>query len=267
MKITSRHICLLCLGLLFQGTPVHAQQHQASSGEALLLLQKVATAARKVTYSGIFVYRNGSRGETSRITHLIEGGNEFERLEVLDGTPREVMRRNDEVRCFLPESKMLIVEQRNTRSLFPTLVPGTLAGLTEYYHVRKGVAGRVAGVESHSIHIDPRDEFRYGHQFWIDPQTGLLLKASLLNENGQSLESFAFTELRYGAPPDVDAAKARFEAKGGNWQVQQIRSSEVKGDEGQWLIKAVQMTRATDGGNVEGGSTWAALTFELPKGR
>lgn len=239
MKNTSRHICLLCLGWLFHGTLAYAEQHQASSGEALLLLQKVATAAQKVTYSGVFVYQNGSRSETSRITHLIDGGNEFERLEVLDGSPREVMRRNDEVRCFLPESKMLIVEQRNARSLFPTLLPGTLAGLTEYYHVRKGAAGRIAGVESQSIQIDPRDEFRYGHQFWIDPQTGLLLKASLLNENGQPLESFAFTELRYGVPPDVDAVKARFEAKGGNWQVQQMRSSEVKGDDGQWLIKAM----------------------------
>jgi sigma-E factor negative regulatory protein RseB len=239
MKNLSRRLGLLCLGSILNATLAHAQQHPAASGEALQLLQKVATAAQKVTYSGVFIYQNGSRSETSRITHLIDGGNEFERLEVLDGSPREVMRRNDEVRCFLPESKMLIVEQRNTRPLFPTLLPGTLAGLTEYYHVRKGTIGRIAGIESQSLHMDPRDEFRYGHQFWIDPQTGLLLKASLLNENGQPLESFAFTELRYGIPQDVDAVKAKFDAKGGNWQVQQMRSSDVKGDDGQWLIKAV----------------------------
>ena len=180
MKYASRLVWLGCLAWIVQGTQAQAQQHQSGAGEALQLLQKVATAAHKVTYSGVFVYQSGSRSETSRITHLIDGGNEFERLEVLDGSPREVMRRNDEVRCFLPDSRMLIVEQRNARPLFPTLRPGALAGLTEYYDVRKGAMARVAGVESQSIQIDPRDEFRYGHQFWIDPQTGLLLKASLL---------------------------------------------------------------------------------------
>ncbi len=240
MRYASRLVWLGYLAWMAQGTPAQAQQHQTGAGEALQLLQKVATAAHKVTYSGVFVYRSGSRSETSRITHLIEGGNEFERLEVLDGSPREVMRRNDEVRCFLPDSRMLIVEQRNARPLFPTLRPGALASLTEYYDVRKGVMARVAGVESQSIQIDPRDEFRYGHQFWIDPQTGLLLKASLLDEQGQALESFAFTELRYGAAPDIEAIKARFEAaRGENWRVQQMRSSDVKGDDGQWQLKAL----------------------------
>ncbi len=237
MKYASRLAWLGCLAWMTQGTPAQAQQHQSGAGEALQLLQKVATAAHKVTYSGVFVYQSGSRSETSRITHLIDGGNEFERREVLDGSPRDVMRRNDEVRCFLPDSRMLIVEQRNARPLFPTLRPGALAGLTEYYDVRKGAMARVAGVESQSIQIDPRDEFRYGHQFWIDPQTGLLLKASLLDEHGQVLESFAFTELRYGAALDIEAIKARFEARGGNWRVQQMRSSDVKGDDGQWLLK------------------------------
>lgn len=240
MNCSLRSGCLVCLAWILPGSQASAQQHQASAGEALQLLQKVATAAQKVTYSGVFVYQSGSRSETSRITHLIDGGNEFERLEVLDGSPREVMRRNDEVRCFLPESKMLIVEQRNARQLFPTLRPGALASLTEYYHLRKGATGRIAGVESHSIQIDPRDEFRYGHQFWIDPQSGLLLKANLLNESGQALESFAFTELRYGSTLDVDAIKARFEARGENWQVQQIRSvGDIKGDDGQWLFKGI----------------------------
>ncbi len=100
MKYASRLAWLGCLAWMTQGTPAQAQQHQSGAGEALQLLQKVATAAHKVTYSGVFVYQSGSRGETSRITHLIDGGNEFERLEVLDGSPREVMRRNDEVRCF-----------------------------------------------------------------------------------------------------------------------------------------------------------------------
>lgn len=216
--------------------PVMAEQQGA--GEALQLLQKVATAAQKLTYTGVFVYQSGSRSETSRITHLIEDGNEFERLEVLDGSPREVFRRNDEVRCFLPESKLLIVERRNARQLFPTLTPGSLAALTEYYGIRLGATGRVAGVVSRAIQLEPKDEFRFGHQFWIDPRSGLLLKSSLIGSDGRVMETFAFTELKIGGPIAREMVTPKGETDGaGGWQVQHVSSSEIRGDDGLWLFR------------------------------
>lgn len=216
---------------------VYADQ-QVASGEALQLLQKVASSAQKLTYTGVFIYRSGNRSETSRITRLVEDGNEFERLEVLDGSPREVIRQNDEVSCFLPDNKLLIVERRSARQLFPTLVPGNLAGLTEYYSIRKGSTGRVAGVSSRMVIIEPRDEFRFGHQFWIEPNSGLLLKANLLGDAGAVLETFAFTELRIGGPVTKAMVSAQTETGGGDgWQVQRVSSNELRADDGQWLFR------------------------------
>jgi sigma-E factor negative regulatory protein RseB len=219
--------------------PVAAQQPQVNAGEALQLLQKVATAAQKVNYTGVFVYRGSGQDETSRITHVIDGSDEYERLEVLDGSPREVLRRNDEVRCFLPENKLLIVERRNARQLFPTLLPGSLAGLTEYYRIRMAGPARIAGIESQSVQIEPRDEYRYAHRFWIDPHSGLLLKASLLDESSRPLESFAFTELKIGGGFDREQLKAQFAVKNGDWQVQQVKSSDARVDDSQWLFRAI----------------------------
>jgi sigma-E factor negative regulatory protein RseB len=71
--------------------------------EAMQWLQRVAGAAQKLSYSGTFVYRNGSQSETSRVVHVSSNGNQMEKLEVLDGSPREVTRYNDEVKCYLPE--------------------------------------------------------------------------------------------------------------------------------------------------------------------
>lgn len=236
----AKGIRLACLALSagMLATAAQADQHNAA-GEALQLLQKVATAAQKTTYTGVFVYRSGDRSETSRITHLIEGDNEIERLEVLDGSPREVVRRNQEIRCFLPDNKLLIVERHGSRQFFPALLPGRLAGLTEYYQIRKGATGRVAGVEGQAIVIEPRDEFRYGHQFWIEPQSGLLLKATLIGDGGASLETFAFTEIRIGGPVDPEQLKPRIDAKGANWQVQHVRSNEVRADDGLWQFRSV----------------------------
>ncbi len=237
MRISSsRHIPpFIALAVLLSSS---AFADQSGSGEALRLLQKVATAAQKLTYTGVFVYQNGIRSETSRITHLIENGNEFERLEVLDGSPREVVRRNDEVRCFLPESKLLIVERRNARQFFPTLVPGNLAGLTEYYDIREGSNGRVAGVNGRIVLIEPKDEFRFGHQFWIEPHSGLLLKANLIGDEGKVLETFAFTEIRIGGPVTQEMIQPQMEPDGNHgWQVQRVKSNEVRADDGQWLFR------------------------------
>jgi sigma-E factor negative regulatory protein RseB len=224
-----------CLAGSMLMLPVYAQQ--AGTGDALQWLQRVATASQKLTYSGVFVYQSGSRRETSRITHLVEGSGEYERLEALDGSPREVVRENDEVKCFLPESRLLIVERRGSRRTFPALLPGSLAGLTEYYSIRKGATGRIAGLESFSILIEPKDELRYGYQLWVDPQTGLLLKAGLVNEKGEALETFAFTELKIGGPVDRQALKSGLEKSSGDWQVYNVRSSEARNDDGQWTFR------------------------------
>jgi sigma-E factor negative regulatory protein RseB len=228
---------LLCLAGATLALPAAGQQAQGT-GEALQLLQRVAAAAQKLSYTGVFVYRSGSRNETSRISHLIDGDSELERLEVLDGSPREVIRHNREVKCFLPEDHLLIVERRGTRQFFPLLLPGSLAGLTEYYLIRKGPPDRVAGVDSQSVFIEPKDDNRYAHRFWIDPQTGLLLKASLLDESGHPLEAFAFSEVKIGAPMDRELLKSPYEATSGDWRVQYVKSSDVKGDDGQWSFRA-----------------------------
>jgi sigma-E factor negative regulatory protein RseB len=224
---------LLAAGVF--ATPALAEQQ--GPGEALQLLQKVSTAAQRLNYTGVFVYQNGNHSETSRITHAIQDGNEFERLEVLNGSPREVVRANDEVRCFLPDNKLLIVERRNTRQFFPTLLPGNLAGLTEYYVIRAGSIERVAGINGRVVQVEPRDEFRYGHRFWIDPQTGLLLKASMVGEAAAQIETFAFTEVKIGGPITREMLMPQMAKNTGDWHVERVVSSDVRADDGQWLFR------------------------------
>jgi sigma-E factor negative regulatory protein RseB len=222
--------CLACGAF---AVPALAQQPPANEG--LRLLERIATAAQQLNYTGVFVYQSGNRSETSRITHLGDGGNEFERLEVLDGSPREVVRQNDEVRCYLPESHLVIVERRSSQRSFPSLLPGCLAGLTEHYAIHRGPNGRVAGMDCQSILIEPKDDIRYGHQLWFDPKTGLLMKAVLVNEKGQPVETFAFTEVSIGGP----AAKAMRmpEMQDGSWRMHIVQSSETKRDDGQWVFR------------------------------
>lgn len=208
--------------------------------DALQWLNRVTAAAKSVSYTGTFIYQSGAKTEISRITHLAEAGHELERLEVLDGSPREVLRDNDVVKCFLPESRLLIVERRKGHhgQTFPALLPASLTGLTEHYTIRKGSTARVAGLESQAILIEPKDDLRYGHQFWIDSGSGLLLKAGLINERGETLETFAFTDLRVGGPVDRNALKPHVDTEGGDWTVRDVRTSESRGDNSPWQFRA-----------------------------
>ncbi|MBP9714713.1 MAG: MucB/RseB C-terminal domain-containing protein [Sterolibacterium sp.] len=203
----------------------------------MIWLGRVMTAAREQNYSGTFVYRNGIHAETSRITHVFEHGKEYERLEVLDGSPREVIRHHDEVKCYLPESQTLIVEKRAQRGSFPILLPTSLAGLAEHYVIRKGAVGRVADRDSQLILLEPRDDLRYAHQFWIDLGSGLLLKAGVLNERGESLETFAFTQLQVGASIDRSLLKSKLGAQSAHWRVHHVQATEARGKDEAWLFK------------------------------
>jgi sigma-E factor negative regulatory protein RseB len=63
--------------------------------EALAMLERIARAARQLSYVGTFVYQHGDHVETSRIVHLVDASGEYEKLEALDGPRREIIRNND----------------------------------------------------------------------------------------------------------------------------------------------------------------------------
>lgn len=209
----------------------------ARADDGLALLQRIAQGSRQLTYSGTFVYRSGDKVDSSRIAHSASNGLEVERIEALDGSPREVLRAGSEVKCFFPEEKLLIIENRSSKRGFPTLLPAGLGGLPEHYAIRSGGQGRVAGVKSRAVLLEPRDELRYGHEFWMDDASGLLLKASLLGERGETLESFAFTQVKIGGPLEPGALKPRFDSE--RVRVRQVRATEMKPDDMGWNFRTI----------------------------
>ncbi|MCX7167741.1 MAG: MucB/RseB C-terminal domain-containing protein [Rhodocyclales bacterium] len=209
----------------------------ALADDGLALLQRIAQGSRQLTYSGTFVYRSGGKVDTSRIAHSLTDGLEVERIEALDGSPREVLRAGSEVKCFFPEEKLVIVENRSSQRGFPALLPAGLGSLPEHYAIRSGGSGRVAGVKSRAVLLQPRDDLRYGHELWMDAASGLLLKANLVGERGETLESFAFTEVKIGGPLEREALKPHFDSE--RVRVQQVRSTEMKPDDIGWTFRTL----------------------------
>ena len=169
---------------------------QAQSPESLGWLRKIHEASQKLSYTGIFVYHQGARSETSRITR--HGPADIERLEVLDGVPREIIRTKDEVRCYVPNSKVVKVERRSPDRTFPALLPGEVGALAKHYDISLGESHRIAGFDCQAVLLTPKDNLRYGYKLYADAQSGMLLKAMTVDSNGETVEQFSFTQFSIG---------------------------------------------------------------------
>ena len=169
-------------------------------------LKKIHLAAQRLNYSGTFVYQQASQIRTSRITHVLEGKDEREKLEILDGKPREFIRHNEEIVCYVPELKTLLVEKRITQDVFPAILAANLAELAEHYEIRKGESGRIAGYDAQSVTLDPKDNLRFGYRLWAEKNSALLLRAQTLGDHGEVVEQIAFTQVSIGA---IDHSKVK----------------------------------------------------------
>ena len=217
---------------------LQAQQAVAQvPGDPLSWLGRIATAGQRLNYSGTFIYQSGKNFETSRIVHMADANGEHERLEVLDGSPREVIRTNSEVRCVLPEQKTVIIDRPGGRRAFPSRLPASFAGLAENYRIRKGEVGRVAGLEAQLVVLEPKDDLRYGYQLWAELQSGLLLKARTVDERGEIIEQFTFSDVKIGGDIGSEAFRPRY-AKDGEWRVVHANGVEVGRDESGWRLNA-----------------------------
>lgn len=209
----------------------------AMTQDGVALLKKMASASRRLNYSGTFVYQHAAQNETSRIVHFVNSaGGEFEKLETLDGPAREVIRTNDQVTCYLPDSKTVIIEKRSTRR-FPALLPEQLSGVSDNYVVSITGMDRVAGYDCRLVMLEPKDKLRYGHQFCAESGSGLPLRARTFSEKNQQLEAFAFTELRIGGSFSRDQVRSRYATRSKEWKVDHsaLAISDVPADTG-WSL-------------------------------
>lgn len=181
--------CLFAL-IGLHGALAIAADALMTPNEAQVWLQKIQTAAQKLNYSGTFVYQEANQVRTSRITHILDGKNELQKLEMLDGKPREYTRSNEEITCYVPESKTVLIEKRGTQEVFPAIFGANSTQLSANYQVRRADNDRVADFECQVLILEPKDKYRYGYKLWAEKSTGLLLRVQTMNEKKKLWNKF-----------------------------------------------------------------------------
>lgn len=212
-----------------------AQELSRSTEGALAWLTKMANAPRQYNYAGTFVYYADSHMETSYIAHKTDTSGERERIEVLDGMPRIVFRNNDEMKCYLPESRKIYTEKRWFRKFFPDFMPQPVENIDDNYLVKEIKRERIADREAQVLMLIPRDSLRYGHQFWIDVDTGLLLKVSVAQGN-DVIEQFSFAQLRVDHDIEVGEVTPDQAMVSGEWKTTNLIAAILNKNELRWGI-------------------------------
>ena len=115
-----------------------AAQGAPNNNDPITWLQRAMQAARTATYAGTYAHSNGGRTSAVRVSHVNSGKEEQERIEPLDGPSYDIVRRNDDMFCYFPDSKTVRLDRRVTAHFFPAIVSGTPEAITASYDVKLG---------------------------------------------------------------------------------------------------------------------------------
>jgi sigma-E factor negative regulatory protein RseB len=211
----------------------------AYAEDAAQWLNRVTQAARTLNYTGTLVLQSPGRTDTYRLAHLNDNGQESEKLLSLDGPAREVVRSANEVRYYFPDAKVVLSEPRTFRNVFPSLSAEQIRNLSQHYDFKSVAGERIAGHTADIVVFEPKDGMRYGHKFWSDAATGLLLKARLVNERGEVVEQFAFTDVTVNAKIDKDMVMPSWAPLPADWKVRAGGPGVVEPGDTGWVVGKV----------------------------
>ena len=185
-----RHAGLLILASVvsFGAT---AQQPQTAAD----WIEKARSAGERHSFVADVVYEQGSHIEALRLWRDVGGNVRFrERLMTLSGPQREILRSANKTTYLTPSASEPLAQRYSGRSID---LPGSdeIGQLDEHYRLDLEGEGRIADRPVQRIRVVPRDEFRYGYALWLERQTGLVLRADVIGQDGTPVERFLIVDL------------------------------------------------------------------------
>ena len=189
---------LTCVSHARQDGP---QPDSGDSASAFELLQKMSHAGMTLSYDAHLVYTTAGRIEPMRV--IYRGGPEGTKARMisLSGEAREVIIDSSSVICILPanQQRLQSVGKSRRSAMFSRL--SEIVGderrqkqIQTSYSLSVQRGERVAGRQTIALAVEPRDSFRYPHRFYVDEETGLVLRSLLLDANEKILEEYVYID-------------------------------------------------------------------------
>lgn len=209
--------------------------------EAARWLSRMNDALATRNYDGTFFHLRNGEIETLRIIHRVDNGRVSERLVSLDGSGREIVRNENELTCYLPDQRRVLVEQREERGGLLGTLPAFDAGMSEYYRIEMLPPGKLLKRDTQVIAVTPKDSFRYGYRVWIDEKTAMPLKTQICDDKGNVVEQILFANLKLPGTIPRTAVQAQVNSEGFQWVRQQAPPSQAQSQALGTMWRALQV--------------------------
>ena len=162
-------------------------------------LTRMDQAMASISYRGTLVRMGHGRMDTLSVVHRVDEDGIRERIQALDGPPREVLREHDQIRCLISGQSSVVVDNPFPAQIFDRMRHGEMSGLESVYTAQLRGTDRVAGRNARVIDIIPADRYRYGRRLWLDGGTGMLLRSVVFSPDGGVVERLSFVEIELDA--------------------------------------------------------------------
>lgn len=164
-----------------------ASATQATPNTAIQWLERGLWASHCYAFQARAVAIDAISVRTLALSHRIQDGIRQQVVQYLDGPAVSIERRS-------PVGRLAWTEE-NSNGELPS--PARWADhLEQYYTIEFEENARVAGRDAVKLSFTPQDQWRFSHEWWLDLDTGLLLKHVLNDQQGRTLESFQITQLQ-----------------------------------------------------------------------
>jgi sigma-E factor negative regulatory protein RseB len=161
------------------------------------MLKRMSDADNSQNYQGTFILRKSDSLSTLRVTHGVDDEGDWENLEALNGEPRKVMRRNNRVISVFPDREIVTIRHTDRKQSLHPQLPENIDQLELFYTMNRLDDDRIANHHALVVDLQPKDQYRYGYRYWVDKNTGMLLRCDLVTENKKVVEQMMFTSLDY----------------------------------------------------------------------
>ena len=176
--------------LFFLSTNIYA-------GDLFDMLQRMSDADQDQNYQGTFILRKSDNLSTLRVTHGRDEDGVWESLEALNGEPRKVVRRNNKVISVFPARELVTIRLNAKKQPLHPQLPENIDQLELFYSISQLPDDRIANHQTLVVDLIPNDKLRYGYRYWVDKNTGMLLRCDLVAEDDTVVEQMMFTSLDY----------------------------------------------------------------------
>ena len=157
---------------------------KALAADTPQIIQRMLAAADTLSYRGHVVQIEGDQAQSLHILHRAGADGGLDRVRSLQGTYWELRRQGQNCRIALSTARPAH-DEALVAAAFASLLPRRLQKLAEFYEFAPVGKGRLADHAADFTLARPRDQFRFAYLLGTDSATGLLLKASLIDQSGQ----------------------------------------------------------------------------------